>query len=119
MSSPPSAFFRTVYLTTRRSTRAWLLASKRHLNRETETFIAAIETPVQLIQAGSSLKFLRIAEGGADLYPRLAPTCEWDTAAAQAVLEGAGGKVLQLDGSALLYGKTDIVNPYFVARGKH
>ena len=96
-----------------------VVASKSHLNRETETFIAAIETPVQLIQAGSSLKFLRIAEGGADLYPRLGPTCEWDTAAAQAVLEGAGGKVSQLDGSALLYGKTDIVNPYFVARGKH
>ena len=93
-----------------------VVASKSHLNPETEAFIAAIETPVELIQAGSSLKFLRIAEGAADLYPRLAPTCEWDTAAAQAVLEGAGGSVTQLDGSPLAYGKSEILNPHFVAR---
>ena len=93
-----------------------IVASKSHLNSETEAFIAEIETPVELIQAGSSLKFLRIAEGAADLYPRLAPTCEWDTAAAQAVLEGAGGSVTQLDGSPLLYGKSQILNPHFVAR---
>jgi 3'(2'), 5'-bisphosphate nucleotidase len=67
------------------------------------------------VQAGSSLKLLRIAEGEADIYPRLAPTCEWDTAAAQAVLEGAGGKVTQVDGSPMKYGKTDMLNPYFVA----
>ncbi len=93
-----------------------VVASKSHLNPETEAFIARIETPVELIQAGSSLKFLRIAEGAADLYPRLAPTCEWDTAAAQAVLEGAGGSVTQLDGSPLVYGKREILNPHFVAR---
>lgn len=93
-----------------------VVASKSHLNPETEAFIAEIETPVELIQAGSSLKFLRIAEGVADLYPRLAPTCEWDTAAAQAVLEGAGGSVTQLDGSPLVYGKSQILNPHFVAR---
>lgn len=93
-----------------------VVASKSHLNPETEAFIAAIEAPVELIQAGSSLKFLRIAEGAADLYPRLAPTCEWDTAAAQAVLEGAGGSVTQLDGSPLVYGKSQIFNPHFVAR---
>ena len=87
-----------------------------HLNPETEAFIAAIETPVTLSQAGSSLKFLRIAESAADLYPRLAPTCEWDTAAAQAVLEGAGGLVTQLDGSPVIYGKSDILNPHFVAQ---
>jgi 3'(2'), 5'-bisphosphate nucleotidase len=67
------------------------------------------------VQAGSSLKLLRIAEGEADIYPRLAPTCEWDTAAAQAVLEGAGGKVTQVDGSPIKYGKTDMLNPHFVA----
>jgi 3'(2'), 5'-bisphosphate nucleotidase len=93
-----------------------VVASKSHLNPETEAFIATIKTPVELIQAGSSLKFLRIAEGAADLYPRLAPTCEWDTAAAQAVLEGAGGSVTQLDGSPLVYGKSEILNPHFVAR---
>ena len=93
-----------------------VVASKSHLNPETEAFIAAIETPVVLIQAGSSLKFLRIAEGAADLYPRLAPTCEWDTAAAQAILEGAGGSVTQVDGSPVIYGKSDILNPHFVAQ---
>ena len=93
-----------------------VVASKSHLNPETEAFIATIETPIELIQAGSSLKFLRIAEGAADLYPRLAPTCEWDTAAAQAVLEGARGSVTQVDGSPLVYGKSEILNPHFVAQ---
>ena len=95
-----------------------VFASKSHLNPETETFIDALVGEIELVQAGSSLKFLRIAEGEADIYPRLAPTCEWDTAAAHAVLEGAGGSVTQVDGSELRYGKTNILNPYFVARGK-
>ena len=93
-----------------------VVASKSHLNPETEAFIAAIENSVELIQAGSSLKFLRISEGAADLYPRLAPTCEWDTAAAQAILEGAGGSVTQLDGSPVIYGKRYVLNPHFVAQ---
>lgn len=92
-----------------------VIASKSHLNAETTAFIETIETPVELIQAGSSLKFLRIAEGIADIYPRLAPTCEWDTAAAQAILEGAGGSVKQTDGSPLTYGKPEILNPHFIA----
>jgi 3'(2'), 5'-bisphosphate nucleotidase len=91
------------------------IASKSHLNPETIAFIEAIETPVELIQAGSSLKFLRIAEGLADIYPRLAPTSEWDTAAAQAILEGAGGSVKKTDGSPLTYGKSEILNPHFIA----
>ena len=73
--------------------------------------------PTELIQAGSSLKFIKIAEGSADIYPRLAPTSEWDTAAAQAILEGAGGKVTQLNGADIIYGKLDILNPFFIARG--
>ena len=92
-----------------------VIASKSHLNSETTAFIEAIETSVELIQAGSSLKFLRIAEGLADIYPRLAPTCEWDTAAAQAILEGAGGSIKQTDGSPVTYGKSEILNPYFIA----
>jgi 3'(2'), 5'-bisphosphate nucleotidase len=92
-----------------------VIASKSHLNPETIAFIGAIETPVELILAGSSLKFLRIAEGLADIYPRLAPTCEWDTAAAQAILEGAGGSVNQTDGSPVTYGKSEILNPHFIA----
>ncbi|MDP6968542.1 MAG: 3'(2'),5'-bisphosphate nucleotidase CysQ [Gammaproteobacteria bacterium] len=95
-----------------------VVASKSHLNKATAKFIAELgET--QLIQAGSSLKFLRIAEGQADIYPRLAPTCEWDTAAAQAILEGAGGAVLQTNGQPVQYGKADILNPYFIAYNQH
>lgn len=91
-----------------------VVASKSHLNAETRTYIDQLGA-VSLVQAGSSLKFCRIAEGLADVYPRLAPTCEWDTAAAQAVLEGAGGCVLGLDGQPLRYGKTNVINPSFVA----
>ena len=94
-----------------------VFASKSHLNPETEAFINSLAGTVELVQAGSSLKFLRIAEGDADIYPRIAPTCEWDTAAAHAVLEGAGGTVTQVDGSELVYGKADILNPYFIAKG--
>jgi len=91
-----------------------VVASKSHLNDATRDFITNLG-PTTLVQAGSSLKLLRIAEGEADIYPRLAPTCEWDTAAAQAVLEGAGGKVAQVDGSPMEYGKANILNPHFVA----
>ena len=93
-----------------------VLASKSHLNEDTKILIDELG-PTTLIQAGSSLKFIRIAEGLADYYPRLAPTCEWDTAAAQAVLEGAGGSVKQASGEAMVYGKADILNPHFIATG--
>lgn len=91
-----------------------VVASKSHMNAETVAFIHRLG-PHELIQAGSSLKFCRVAEGRADVYPRLGPTCEWDTAAAQAVLEAAGGCVLGLDGAALRYGKSQLLNPHFVA----
>ena len=91
-----------------------VVASKSHLNAETQAFIDRLG-PVSLVQAGSSLKFCRVAEGRADIYPRLAPTCEWDTAAAQAILEGAGGVVLDLQGRPLRYGKPDVRNPSFIA----
>ncbi|NBR26663.1 MAG: 3'(2'),5'-bisphosphate nucleotidase CysQ, partial [Micrococcales bacterium] len=91
-----------------------VVASKSHFNDLTQSFIDRLG-PVSLIQAGSSLKFCRIAEGTADVYPRLAPTCEWDTAAAQAVLEGAGGMVLDLGSQPLRYGKPDVLNPPFIA----
>ena len=94
-----------------------VVASKSHLNQETQAFIERIPGEVELIQAGSSLKFLRIAEGLADCYPRLGPTCEWDTAAAHAVVLGVGGSVKDLDGQELVYGKDDILNPHFVVRG--
>ncbi|QYO78014.1 3'(2'),5'-bisphosphate nucleotidase CysQ [Devosia salina] len=69
------------------------------------------------VSVGSSLKFCLLARGEAQLYPRFTPTCEWDTAAGQAVLEAAGGAVVTLDGAPLRYGKGDLkfLNPYFVA----
>jgi 3'(2'), 5'-bisphosphate nucleotidase len=93
-----------------------VVASKSHLNDETRSFIDGIKGEVQLVQAGSSLKFLKIAVGEADIYPRLAPTCEWDTAAAHAVLDGAGGEVLQANGEPMIYGKNEILNPHFIAK---
>ncbi|HEY4162275.1 MAG TPA: 3'(2'),5'-bisphosphate nucleotidase CysQ [Dongiaceae bacterium] len=70
------------------------------------------------IVAGSSLKFCRVAEGAADLYPRFGTTMEWDTAAGQAVLEAAGGRVETIDHQPLRYGKPEFRNPHFVAYGK-
>ena len=93
-----------------------VVASKNHMNAETEAFIESLG-PHCLVQAGSSLKFCRIAEGEADIYPRVGPTCEWDTGAAQAVLEAAGGRVLTFEGEPLLYGKESVYNPHFVAAG--
>lgn len=91
-----------------------VLASKSHMNAQTAEFIGELGTHT-VLQAGSSLKFCRIAEGAADVYPRLGPTCEWDTAAAQAVVEAAGGCVSTLDGAPLHYGKAEVLNPHFVA----
>lgn len=92
-----------------------ILASKSHMNDETRAYLQQLG-PHELIQAGSSLKFCRIAEGSADLYPRLGPTCEWDTAAGQALLEAAGGAVHDLHGAPLRYGKFGTENPSFIAR---
>lgn len=91
-----------------------VVVSRSHLDAETQAFIDRL-APVRLVQAGSSLKFCRVAEGAADIYPRMGPTCEWDTAAAQAVLEGAGGVVLDLHGAPLRYGKPELLNPFFIA----
>ncbi|NBX25759.1 MAG: 3'(2'),5'-bisphosphate nucleotidase [Planctomycetes bacterium] len=94
-----------------------VVASKSHMNQETRDFIAALGSHT-LVQAGSSLKFCRVAEGAADCYPRLGPTAEWDTAAAQAVVEGAGGCVTTLEGKPLSCGKADLINPAFVASSR-
>ena len=93
-----------------------VVASKNHLNEDTKAFIDKLGAH-ELVQAGSSLKFCKIAEGHADIYPRLAPTCEWDTGAAHAVLLAAGGKVETLEGKPLQYGKEDVLNPHFIASG--
>lgn len=72
----------------------------------------------ELLNRSSSLKFCAIAEGVADLYPRLGPTCEWDTAAGEAIVHAAGGQVTQLDGTPMVYGKAErkFLNPGFVVR---
>ncbi len=98
-----------------------IVASRRHRGAELDTWIQRIESCFQSVATasmGSSLKICLVAEGKADLYPRLAPTSEWDTAAAHAVLDAAGGVLLTADFRPLLYNnKEDILNPYFVAIG--
>ena len=91
-----------------------VISSKSHLNQETISFIDQLE-PYQLSSIGSSLKFCKIAEGLSDIYPRFAPTMEWDTAAGQAILEGAGGYVMSPDGEGLVYKKKGFLNHPFIA----
>src|SRR3989338_3018626 len=96
-----------------------LVASRRHSSPAQEALLAGLSErfgDLQLASVGSSLKFCLLAEGNADCYPRLAPTSQWDTAAAQGVLEGAGGEVLTLKGEALTYeARESLLNPYFLA----
>jgi 3'(2'), 5'-bisphosphate nucleotidase len=92
-----------------------VLITSSHMNQENNLFLNKIKYEKTVVPMGSSLKFIKIAEGRADLYPRIGPTKEWDTAAAHAVLEGAGGVVLDLNGKSLRYGKKNIENPHFLA----
>src|SRR5436190_2909612 len=93
------------------------MASRSHLDAESEALLKKL--PVQSWKAaGSSLKFCMIAQGDGDIYPRLAPTMEWDTAAGHAVLTAAGGCVNGRDGSPLSYGKSGFRNNGFVAWGR-
>jgi 3'(2'), 5'-bisphosphate nucleotidase len=94
------------------------VASKSHRSPETDAWLANYHVH-EIVAAGSSLKFCLVAAGEADVYPRLGRTMEWDTAAGQAVVEAAGGRVLQLDGAPLLYGKRarGYDNPDFVVYG--
>ena len=92
-------------------------ASRSHLDLRSSATIDRMGE-VTLLGMGSSLKFCRMAEGGLDVYPRFAPTSEWDTAAGQCVLECAGGVVLTLDGNPLRYNtKESLLNPDFLALG--
>lgn len=92
-----------------------VVASRSHMSEETQQFIDQFESPV-IVSMGSSLKFMILAEGGADVYPRFGPTMEWDTAAAQAVLEAAGGAVIDHQtGKPLQYNKENLRNNYFIA----
>lgn len=94
-----------------------VVGSRSHANPALEACLAPIGAH-DMVSMGSSLKFCLLAEGAADLYPRLGPTSEWDTAAAQAVVEAAGGQVVTLDGEPLAYNtKEDILNPWFIVMG--
>ena len=92
-----------------------VVASRSHLNEETAQFIQKLSEPA-LVTRGSSLKFLLLASGEADIYPRLAPTSEWDTAAAQCILTVAGGVVINVEeGNPMVYNKPSLLNPSFIA----
>jgi 3'(2'), 5'-bisphosphate nucleotidase len=93
------------------------VASKSHFNQATADYLARAATGCGHLSVGSSLMFCMVAEGQADIYPRLSPTSEWDTAAGHAVLLGAGGRVDGPDGTPLHYGKRAFINRGFVATG--
>jgi 3'(2'), 5'-bisphosphate nucleotidase len=92
-----------------------VLVSRNHPTGEAELY--AGETVARLLPMSSSLKFAVLAAGEADLYPRIGPTMEWDTAAGQAILEAAGGRMLSASGDVFGYGKPGFRNGGFIARG--
>lgn len=93
-----------------------VIGSRSHASEALAHWLAQLAVEHTFVAAGSSLKFCRIAQGRADIYPRHGPTCQWDTAAAQAVLEQAGGAVLDPQGRPLSYGlDRPMLNPSFVA----
>lgn len=93
-----------------------ILASKSHLSSETKMLLDKIENDYELeiLNKGSALKLCYVADGQADFYPRLGPTMEWDTAAAQVVVEQAGGVVSTVDAEPLKYNKENLLNPFFI-----
>lgn len=93
-----------------------VVASRSHAGPETDRFLDALRSsqPVDLVSRGSALKICLVADGTADLYPRLGPTMEWDTAAAHAVAEAAGAHIVGRDGVPLRYNKQDLRNPHFL-----
>ena len=94
-----------------------MVCSRSHLNDATKAFVEKFDSP-ELVAKGSSLKFMILAVGKADIYPRLGPTMEWDTSSAQIILEEAGGSVIdQSTGEPLRYNKENLLNPYFIAYG--
>ena len=92
--------------------------SRSHFDGQSQAFLDKLAVAGQIV-CGSSVKFCRIAEGGADVYPRLAPTCEWDVAAGHAILAAAGGAVTKPDGEPLVYGRVEQAFrvPGFIAWG--
>ena len=100
-----------------RRTPAQVAGSRSHAGESLQKYLANLGEH-ELVSMGSSLKFCLVAEGKADLYPRLGPTSEWDTGAAQAIVEAAGGQVTELDMQPLRYNtKESLLNPYFFVFG--
>lgn len=100
-----------------------IAGSRSHATDELAAYIEAMKKEqgeVDLISAGSSLKFCLVAEGRADVYPRFGPTMEWDTAAGQIIVEASGGSVRELERQTdLRYNKENLLNPHFIAYGAH
>lgn len=94
-----------------------VVMSRSHPSPELAAYLQDIQV-AEALPVGSSLKFCVVAEGKADLYPRLGPTMEWDTAAGQAVVLAAGGSVRPPQGGQLLYNKQNLLNPHFIVRGR-
>tara|TARA_R110001583_G_scaffold8075_1_gene39393 strand:+ start:1738 stop:2544 length:807 start_codon:yes stop_codon:yes gene_type:complete len=97
-----------------------VVGSRSHMNDETRLFIDSLKDngdEVEIVSKGSSLKLCLIAEGSADVYPRYAPTMEWDIAAGHAIVSASGGKVLHLNSDEeLSYNKADLLNPWFMCK---
>ncbi len=106
-----------IAVTTPSQTPVRVVGSRSHRGQLVDAYLEKLGDHV-MVSMGSSLKLCLIAAGEADIYPRLGLTSEWDTAAAQAVVECAGGRVIGLDGNTLLYNaKADILNPHFIVYG--
>lgn len=95
-----------------------VVASRSHLSESVKSFVEKLEGEVEFVSMGSSLKLCLVADGSAHLYPRFGPTMEWDTAAAQCVVEEAGGRVTSLDGLPITYNREDLKNGYFIVVGE-
>lgn len=94
-----------------------VMVSRSHLDPHTRAFADRLPQ-AELVPCGSAIKFCRVAEGSADLYPRLAPTRDWDVAAGHAIVKAAGGEVTAPDGAPLAYGTANLLIPGFVASGR-
>lgn len=109
-----------LHVNTSPSEKLFVVASKSHLSKETQAFIDALPTKcIEQISKGSSLKLCMVAQGIADIYPRLAPTMEWDTAAADAIVREAGKAVYRYQSALPIhYNKQELLNPWFVVEMK-
>lgn len=110
-----------LHVNTSPSEKLFVVASKSHLSPETQAFIDALPTKcIEQVSKGSSLKFCMVAEGVADIYPRLAPTMEWDTAAADAIVRESGKMTYQFESDMpVVYNKENLLNPWFVAKDSY